>query len=151
MAHASPRSSCPRQGGEIMLGLPLERSLGDREGVVCYPPDIGETLPFVREKSMLPCPRCSGAEVKKDGRAGEAQRYRCRSCRRTFIDRTGTPFAGHRWPREVIVTAVRWYVRYLLWLELHPPTSRGALVGMVESTEDRDRADRPRRARQLPS
>jgi len=63
---------------------------------------------------MVACPRCAGTEVKKDGRAGEAQRYRCRSCRRTFIARTGTPFAGHRWPQEVIVTAVRWYPRFRL-------------------------------------
>jgi len=34
--------------------------------------------------------------------------------RRTFIDRTGTPFAGHRWPQGIIVTAVRWYLRYRL-------------------------------------
>jgi len=63
---------------------------------------------------MPPCPRCSGAEVKKDGRIGETQRYRCRSCCRTFIARTGTPFAGHRWPRDIIVTAVRWYLRFRL-------------------------------------
>ncbi len=62
----------------------------------------------------MACPRCAGTEVKKDGRAGEAQRYRCRSCRRTFITRTGTPFAGHRWPQEVLVTAVRWYLRFRL-------------------------------------
>ena len=60
------------------------------------------------------CPRCAGLGVKKDGRDGETQRYRCRSCRRTFIARTGTPFAGHRWPQEVIVTAVRWYLRFRL-------------------------------------
>ncbi|HEY8601551.1 MAG TPA: IS6 family transposase [Thermomicrobiales bacterium] len=52
--------------------------------------------------------------MKKDGRSGESQRYRCRSCRRTCIDRTGTPFAGHRWPQAIIVTAVRWYLRYRL-------------------------------------
>jgi transposase-like protein len=34
---------------------------------------------------MMACPRCAGTEVKKDGRAGEAQRYRCRGCRRTFL------------------------------------------------------------------
>jgi IS6 family transposase len=63
---------------------------------------------------MLSCPRCAGAEVKRDGCVRETQRYRCRSCRRTFIARTGTPFAGHRWPQEVIVTAVRWYCRFRL-------------------------------------
>ncbi len=60
---------------------------------------------------MSPCPRCAGVTVKKDGTVGETRRYRCRSCRRTFIDRTGTPFAGHHWPQTIIVTAVRWYLR----------------------------------------
>jgi IS6 family transposase len=61
------------------------------------------------------CPRCRTPSVKKDGRrpAGH-QRFRCRRCRRTFTTRTGTPFAGHRWPPEVIVTAVRWYFCYRL-------------------------------------
>lgn len=63
---------------------------------------------------MPPCPRCAGVEVTQDGRVGETQRYRCRACRRTFIVRTGTPFAGHRWPQEVIVMAVRWYLRFRL-------------------------------------
>jgi transposase-like protein len=61
------------------------------------------------------CVRCLGIAVKKDGRrAATGQRFRCRSCRRTFTPRTGTPFAGHRWPQEVITTAVRWYFRYRL-------------------------------------
>lgn len=63
---------------------------------------------------MPPCPRCAGVEVKQDGRAVETQRYRCRGCRRTFVARTGTPFAGHRWPQAVIVMAVRWYCRFRL-------------------------------------
>ncbi len=63
---------------------------------------------------MLPCPHCAGVEVKKDGCVGETQRYRCRGCRRTFVARTGTPFAGHRWPQAVIVMAVRWYCRFRL-------------------------------------
>jgi transposase-like protein len=53
--------------------------------------------------------------VKKDGRpTSTTQRYRCRGCRRTFTAHTGTPFTRHRWPLEVITTAVRWYFRYRL-------------------------------------
>jgi transposase, IS6 family len=64
---------------------------------------------------LPPCPRCSCAAVKKDGRpASTTQRYRCRGCRRTFTAHTGTPFTGHRWPLEVITAAVRWYFRYRL-------------------------------------
>jgi len=55
--------------------------------------------------------------VKRDGLAPlGGQRFRCRACRRTSTDRSATPFAGHRWPREVIVTAVRWYFRFRLSL-----------------------------------
>ena len=52
--------------------------------------------------------------MKRDGRAAGCQRFRCHACRRTFTGRTGTPFAAHRWPLEVIATAVRWYLRYRL-------------------------------------
>jgi IS6 family transposase len=52
--------------------------------------------------------------VKRDGRPAVRQRFRCRACGRTFTGRTGTPFAGYRWPLEVITTAVRWYFRYRL-------------------------------------
>jgi transposase-like protein len=52
--------------------------------------------------------------VKRDGRRAGSQRFRCRACRRTFTGRTGTPFAGHRWPLEVITTAIRWYLGYRL-------------------------------------
>ena len=63
---------------------------------------------------MPPCPRCAGADIKQDGKVGATQRFRCHTCHRPFIARTGTPFAGHRWPQEVVVTAVRWYLRYRL-------------------------------------
>jgi transposase-like protein len=61
------------------------------------------------------CLRCAGAAAKRDGRGSSLrQRFHCRACRRTFTERTGTPFAGHRWPLEVITTAVRWYFHYRL-------------------------------------
>jgi transposase, IS6 family len=64
---------------------------------------------------MLRCPLCSSRALKKDGRAPfGGQRFRCRTCRRACRDRSGTPFAGHRWPRDVILTAVRWYCRFRL-------------------------------------
>jgi transposase-like protein len=64
---------------------------------------------------MLACPHCSRIRTYKDGRdrAGK-QRYRCLACRRSFTNRTGTPFAKHRWPRDVIVMAVRWTFRFRL-------------------------------------
>ena len=64
---------------------------------------------------MPHCPRCHSARVKKDGRRPVGrQRFRCHTCRRTFTTRTYTPFARHRWPTEVILTAMRWYFGYRL-------------------------------------
>ncbi len=64
---------------------------------------------------MPACPYCSNTRTHKDGRdrAGK-QRYRCSACQRSSTDRTGTPFENHRWPRDVIVMAVRWYFSYRL-------------------------------------
>ena len=66
---------------------------------------------------MRRCPSCSDHSMKRDGRAPfGGQRFCCRACRRACRDRSGTPFAGHRWPDDVIVTAVPWYCRFRLSL-----------------------------------
>jgi transposase-like protein len=64
---------------------------------------------------MPTCPRCQSASIKRDGRpAPDRQRFRCRARGRTFTDRTGTPFARFRWPRDIVVLAVHWYSSYRL-------------------------------------
>ncbi len=64
---------------------------------------------------MPTCSHCSATRTHKDGRdRAKKQRYRCSACKRSFTERTGTPFKNHRWPREVIVMALRWYFRYKL-------------------------------------
>ena len=73
---------------------------------------------------MIPgCLTCEAAALRDDGLTTVGgHRFRCRRCRRcgrTRTDRSGTPFARYRWPREVIVTivtAVRWYGCYRLSL-----------------------------------
>jgi len=60
------------------------------------------------------CPHCSSNHIKKDGQERLAKRLRCCTCRRTFTDRSATPFARLQWPREVVVTAVRWYFTFRL-------------------------------------
>lgn len=61
------------------------------------------------------CPRCGSADARKHGRDRQGrQLYRCCGCRRRFTVRTGTPFAGYRFPPDVIALAVRWYLRYRL-------------------------------------
>jgi transposase-like protein len=63
---------------------------------------------------MPPCPRCGSPRCKKDGSPRGRQRYRCHGCGRTFTARTATPFGGYRWPRAVIVLAVRLYCQFRL-------------------------------------
>ena len=60
-------------------------------------------------------PHCTSSRTHKDGRdRAKKQRYRCSACRRSFTDRTGTPFTNHRWPQGMITMAVRWYFCYRL-------------------------------------
>jgi transposase-like protein len=71
------------------------------------PPDEKRLLALVREArfaSGVHCPRCSASHVVRWGGFSGRQRYRCRSCNRTFSDLTGTPLAWtkrlNRWPRH---------------------------------------------------
>lgn len=54
-----------------------------------------------RFQQGLHCPHCAAPDVMRWGRqvGTGAQRYRCRTCRRTFNDTTGTPLARTRRPR----------------------------------------------------
>jgi transposase-like protein len=64
---------------------------------------------------MPPCPTCQQPASKRNGhdRRGR-QKYACRPCRRTFTEHSASAFSGYRWPRDVILTAVRWYLAYPL-------------------------------------
>jgi len=47
------------------------------------------------------CPHCQSAHLKKWGKSGAIQRYRCKDCHKTFNNKTNTPFArlhkSHLW------------------------------------------------------
>jgi putative transposase len=62
------------------------------------------------------CPHCRSCEVSR--RRGRTElgyhRFQCRSCRRRFNERTGTPFNDIRFPSDVAVLAVLWRLRYKL-------------------------------------
>jgi transposase-like protein len=69
------------------------------------------------------CPHCHRPATKRDGYShSRRQRYACRRCRRDFTTASTSAFAGYRWPAEVIVMAVRWYLgltvsaRQVTWL-----------------------------------
>ena len=64
---------------------------------------------------MITCPICQRPPTKRDGRDHRGrQRYACRPCDRDFTAGSSSIFAGYRWPAEVILAAVRWYLRYPL-------------------------------------
>src|ERR687884_762336 len=64
---------------------------------------------------MPPCPACQQPASKRNGRDRRGrQKYVCRPCRRTFTEHTTSAFSGYRWPADVILTAVRWYLAYPL-------------------------------------
>ena len=61
------------------------------------------------------CPGCGLAVARKNGRDRQGRQiYQCRGCYRRFTARSATPFAGYRYPPDVIALAVRWYLRYRL-------------------------------------
>ena len=64
---------------------------------------------------MPTCLICRQPPNKRDGydRRGR-QRYTCRPCSRDFTQLSGSAFSGYRWPAEVILAGMRWYLRYPL-------------------------------------
>jgi IS6 family transposase len=64
---------------------------------------------------MPTCPHCQQIAVTRDGydRHGR-QRFTCTTCGRDFTVRSASAFSGYRWPADVILMAVRWYLRHPL-------------------------------------
>src|SRR5919202_4040447 len=64
---------------------------------------------------MPASPLCQQPASKRNGRDRRGrQKYMCHACRRTFTEHTVCAFSGYRWPADVILTAVRWYLAYPL-------------------------------------
>ncbi|HEU5209548.1 MAG TPA: IS1 family transposase [Longimicrobiales bacterium] len=58
--------------------------------------DVTRLIKAIREArfgGQVKCPRCQSTRVWRWGQFSGRQRYRCRECRRTFNDLTGTPVA----------------------------------------------------------
>ncbi|MEM3587884.1 MAG: transposase [Candidatus Jordarchaeaceae archaeon] len=60
----------------------------------------------IRWRDGIRCPRCGSTRLKGHGNYGEGlKRYRCKTCGRTFNDKTGTPFHYSRLKPEGMVHA----------------------------------------------
>jgi len=72
-------------------------------------------LVLVASASMPTCPHCQRLVATRDGhdRHGR-QRFACAHCGRDFTIRSTSAFSGYRWPADVILMAVRWYLRHPL-------------------------------------
>ncbi len=66
----------------------------------------------------MPCPHCaSTATTERPKRTTLGYRtYRCHACRRSFNERTGTPFNYLEYPTDLVLLVVLWRLRYKLSL-----------------------------------
>ena len=68
------------------------------------------------EETSVNCPHCaSAATTRRQARTTLGyRRFNCRSCKRRFNERTGTPFNDLQVPTDVVLLAVLWRLRYKL-------------------------------------
>ena len=68
------------------------------------------------EETSVNCPHCaSAATTRRQARTTLGyRRFNCRSCKRRFNERTGTPFNHLQVPTDVVLLAVLWRLRYKL-------------------------------------
>ena len=64
------------------------------------------------------CPHCKSKDIVKNGfykyKTNGEQRYRCKSCGRSFTEKSRSPFTGMRFPSSVILFAIRLYTEFYL-------------------------------------
>jgi transposase-like protein len=64
---------------------------------------------------MPTCPHCQPVVATRAGHVRHGrQRFACAHCGRDFTIRSASAFSGYRWPADVILMAVRWYLRHPL-------------------------------------
>src|SRR5580765_2654778 len=66
----------------------------------------------------MDCPHCSSSTTTQLSRktALGYNVFRCRDCKRTFNERTGTPFNYLEFPTDIVLLVVLWRIRYKLSL-----------------------------------
>src|ERR687895_1992417 len=66
----------------------------------------------------MSCPHCASLTTTCQPRTTALgyQVFRCTACRRTFNERTGTPFNFLEYPTDIVLLVVLWQLRYCLSL-----------------------------------
>ncbi len=66
----------------------------------------------------MPCPHCASPTTAAQPKTTVLgyQTFRCGACRRTFNERTGTPFNFLEYPTDIVLLVVLWRLRYKLSL-----------------------------------
>jgi putative transposase len=66
----------------------------------------------------MACPHCASPSTARQPRTTALgyQTFRCAACRRTFNERTGTPFNFLEYPADIVLLVVLWRLRYKLSL-----------------------------------
>ncbi len=64
----------------------------------------------------MTCPHCRSSATSQRRHRTELgyRRFRCRSCRRRFNERTGSGFNELHYPTDIVLLAVLWRLRYKL-------------------------------------
>jgi transposase-like protein len=64
------------------------------------------------------CPHCASTVTKEQSKKTSLgyRTYRCSACKRTFNERTGTPFNSLEYPTDLVLLVVLWRLRYKLSL-----------------------------------
>ena len=64
------------------------------------------------------CPKCQSTELRRLTQRTSIgyKRFRCKSCRCTFNERSGTVFNLLEYPTDLVLRVVRWRLRYCLSL-----------------------------------
>jgi transposase-like protein len=101
-------------GRDMALLSELRQHLGT-EPDICYPlrkKKVKETPPSMN------CPYCTASMIRKRTKKTELgyATFCCSVCRRTFNERTGTPFNYLEVPTDVVFLVVLWRLRYKLSL-----------------------------------
>jgi putative transposase len=72
----------------------------------------------LNEERPMNCPHCASTATKEQTKKTSLgyRTLRCLDCRRTFNERTGTPFNHLEYPTDIVLLVVLWRLRYKLSL-----------------------------------